>query len=160
MLGSELFLLGDTPAAVTVLQEASRLQPDLSSASNDLGAAQYTLGRHDEAEVTFRRSLMVEDAFEPRVNLALSLRELGRINEATVQLESAAAIGDAAAAAGKMSVEDVGGVPPEQHVQVLRLLAEMQRRQGRNQDAKSSDAAADLVEKRLSEITRQYNESF
>jgi tetratricopeptide (TPR) repeat protein len=147
MLGSELFLMGDAGAAATVLQESSRLQPDRSSAANDLGAAQYALGRHDEAEATFRRSLALEDAFEPRVNLALSLRGMGRVDEAADQLERASE-GTLDVRAGGAPAGPTGGgeAAPEQRAQVLRLLAELRRRQGRADLAAAADERAAAVE--------------
>lgn len=91
-LGAAYLREGNTPGAVTTLEQATKLDPRNWAAWNRLGLAYATAGAPDKAEVAFLRAVkLVPDEAEVLNNYGLFLVHLGRYDDAIEQFELARA---------------------------------------------------------------------
>lgn len=123
-LGYSLYLNGNYRAAVDKLKRAARLAPADSRILNNLALAQVRLGKYDDAYRNFARA---EGEFNGHANVAALLIRTGREEKAAEHLEAARRL-----------------QPESQNV--LRQLAELYERTGRNDkaaDARQTLAAID-----------------
>ena len=90
-LGSILVKKGQSNPALTELERADRLKPDMIETLMDLGKAYSAEGRVDEAAKSFRRIIAIEDTDElaaaAHLQLSQICRKLGRIAEADQHLK-------------------------------------------------------------------------
>jgi len=82
---------GRLPEAVTHLERAVRLQPELGQAHSDLGIALAgTPGRLEDAIAEFRTAMRLRpDSEVPHINMANALAQAGRLKEAEAEYETA-----------------------------------------------------------------------
>jgi tetratricopeptide (TPR) repeat protein len=81
---------GEHAKAVTELEAAIRLDPELDSAEDRLGAEYVYLGRWDEAELAFRRTTELEPSWwMGHYNLALALYRRGDLSGAEESMRRA-----------------------------------------------------------------------
>ncbi|MGB9454732.1 MAG: tetratricopeptide repeat protein [Bryobacteraceae bacterium] len=82
---------GRLPEAVTHLEQAVRLRPDLAQMHSDLGIALAgTPGRLEDAIAQFRTAMRLRpDSEVPHINLANALAQGGRLKEAAGEYEAA-----------------------------------------------------------------------
>lgn len=87
-LGSVLFNLGETDAAILEFQRALLLDSELAAAYNNMGSAQLSKGEAAEAVGSFRRAVMLKPQMSiARFNLCLGLETLGLYAEALLECE-------------------------------------------------------------------------
>ena len=99
-LGALLLSRKELPAAIELLADAVRAEPEEPAALNTLGAALESAGRLDEAVEQFRHALRVQPGFtNARYNLANTLAAQGKFEEAAGEFRKvlAASPQDAAA---------------------------------------------------------------
>ncbi len=90
--GAEALRAGLLDEALTWLEDAVRIDPELVSAWVNLGVVQRRSGRVEEAEASYRRALEIEpQSGSALANLALLLRMKGRTDESEELLRLAAA---------------------------------------------------------------------
>jgi len=96
--GEACLARGESAEAVRCYRESLSLDPRNVAAGNNLGAALFQLGRNDEAEAQFRRSMSIKPSrandrsrlqVALKVNLSSTLVLQGRLREAKTLLESA-----------------------------------------------------------------------
>lgn len=84
----DLMTAGDLEAAVAEWKKALAMEPDDTSALNNLGAAYSEMGRMEEALAQFRRAIELDpDGYKTYNNLGVSLARAGRFEEAAGALE-------------------------------------------------------------------------
>ena len=118
-LGYSFYLNGNYRAAVDRLKRAARLAPSDERILNNLALAQCRLGKYNDARKSFTRA---GGEFMGRVNTATMLERAGRDSEAIEQYEAARRINAGSAV-------------------VLRRLAELYQRYGRDNEAQAARVA-------------------
>jgi len=84
---------GNDPAlleqALSMFQQAIRIEPGISQAHNNLGTLLVTMGRDEEALAEFREALKLKPS-DPEVhqNMSLALERLGRTDEAAAEAQA------------------------------------------------------------------------
>jgi Flp pilus assembly protein TadD len=91
-----LHLADDPSAAEALFLEVLQRQPHNAVALNDLGIARDLLGRHQEAQASYRQAIGQDGSMRgAQVNLALSLAMAGRADDATPMMRPLASGPDA-----------------------------------------------------------------
>jgi protein O-GlcNAc transferase len=92
-LGLIRFDLGDTEAALTLIQRAVNLEPDYAEAHFDLGNVLFSQAKLGEAVASYACAIAYQPEFaEARVNLGRAHLVLGKLDEAAAQCLQAIAL--------------------------------------------------------------------
>jgi Flp pilus assembly protein TadD len=129
-LGYSLYLNGNYRAAVERLKRAARLAPSDARILNNLALAQVHLGKYDDAYRNFARA---GGDFQGHANLAALLIRIGRDDKAAEHLEAARRIDPASS-------------------NVLRQLAELYQRTGRQDKAEEARQALSAEDARQEQL--------
>lgn len=121
--GYSLYLAGNYRAAVERLKRAARLAPQDQRILNNLALAQCRLGKYDDAYKNFARA---NGEFEGRMNVAALLERMGRDEDALKHYEAARRVEPSSVA-------------------LLRRLADLYQRTGRQPDADATRRALDTA---------------
>lgn len=92
ILGTILGQAGRVSEALEALQRALSIAPDDAETHANLGAGLFMLGRSAEAEATLRRALQLGPNAGAAYNLAILLRDTGRMDPAATALRDVLAI--------------------------------------------------------------------
>lgn len=91
--GIDVLTAGQTEAAIGLLEEAVRIDPDLAEAHSQLGAAYLTQGAMEAAEASLRRALALNPNYvDALYNLGVLLHRRGETAEAVERFDSVVAI--------------------------------------------------------------------
>ena len=89
-LGSALYQLGNTRAAIAADRKALELNPDYPYTYNNLGLAYARAGAHEKACESYRTAIALDpEYYKAYNNLGTSLRELGKQEEAVAAFRKA-----------------------------------------------------------------------
>jgi tetratricopeptide (TPR) repeat protein len=119
-LGTRRRQRGDLAGAEEAYGRALAASPGLAAAENDRGAVRFLLGRREDAEASFRRAAAAGTLAEPWLNLATSVADGSRFDEARGHLERARSI-DAALTARYAELD--ASVSPQRRILFAPRLA-------------------------------------
>ena len=90
LIGEALGNVGETDAAISHLEQATRLQPTSPQAWHNLGYAYAQAALNESAEDAYRRAIALRPDFAPNhYNLGLLLEAAGRTDDARAALQDA-----------------------------------------------------------------------